>query len=111
VADATDTLVQLSPDSSPEYWFLNSAAYYNLGNMKEAENSIAHALRLDARHQLPQTEYLYGLILGSKKDYKSAAEHIDNYLRVFPNSQDAPAARKTLAAYQQRAQMADSEQH
>ena len=111
VVDATGTLVQLSPDSSPEYWFLNSAAYYNLGNMKEAENSITHALRLDARHQLPQTEYLYGLILGNKKDYKSAAEHIDNYLRVFPNSQDAPAARKTLAAYQQRAQMADSEQH
>ena len=111
VADASNNLVQLSPESSPEYWFLNAAAYYNLGNMKQAESSITHALRLDARHQLVQTEYLFGLILGSKKDYKSAAEHISNYLRAAPNSKDAPMARKAMAVYQQRAQIADAEQH
>jgi tetratricopeptide (TPR) repeat protein len=111
VADASNNLVQLSPDSSPEYWFLNAAAYYNLKDMKQAENSITHALRLDARHQLVQTEYLYGLILGSKKDYKSAAEHITAYLRLAPNAKDSLPARQVLAAYQQRAEMADEEQH
>jgi Tfp pilus assembly protein PilF len=111
VADATNNLVKLSPDSSPEYWFLNAAAYYNLGDMKQAETSITHALRLDTRHQLLQTEYLYGLILGSRKDYKSAAEHINNYLLRDPNSKDALTARQALAVFQQRAQMADDEQH
>jgi Flp pilus assembly protein TadD len=111
VADATNNLVKLSPDSSPEYWFLNAAAYYNLGDMKQAETSITHALRLDTRHQLVQTEYLYGLILGSRKDYKSAAEHINNYLLREPNSKDALSARQALAVFQQRAQMADDEQH
>jgi tetratricopeptide (TPR) repeat protein len=111
VADASNNLVQLSPDSSPEYWFLNAAAYYNLKDMKQAENSITHALRLDTRHQLVQTEYLYGLILGSKKDYKSAAEHISAYLRLAPNAKDSLPARQVLAAYQQRAEMADEEQH
>jgi Flp pilus assembly protein TadD len=111
VADASDNLVQLSPDSSPEYWFLNAAAYYNLGDMKQAESSITHAIRLDIRHQVVQTEYLYGLILGSKKDYKSASEHISNYLRGAPNSKDAATARKALDVYQQRSQMADAEQH
>ena len=111
VADASNNLVQLSPDSSPEYWFLNAAAYYNLGDMKQAESSITHAIRLDTRHQLLQTEYLYGLILASKKDYKSAAEHISNYLRAAPTSKDAAMARKALTVYQQRSQMADAEQH
>jgi TolA-binding protein len=111
VADATNNLVQLSPDSSPEYWFFNAAAYYNLGDMKQAESSITHAMRLDTRHQLVQTEYLYGLILANKKDYKSAAEHVSNYLRAAPNSKDAATARKAMDVYQQRSQMADAEQH
>jgi tetratricopeptide (TPR) repeat protein len=110
VAEMTDTLVQRFPDSSPVYWFLNSAAYYNLGKMKEAQSSITRALRLDPQHQVPQVEYLYGLILGHKKDYKSATEHIGNYLRLAPNSIDALPARQVLAAYQQRAQLADDEQ-
>jgi tetratricopeptide (TPR) repeat protein len=110
VAEMTDTLVQRFPDSSPVYWFLNSAAYYNLGKMKEAQSSITRALRLDPQHQVPQVEYLYGLILGNKKDYKSATEHISSYLRLAPNSIDALPARQVLAAYQQRAQLADDEQ-
>lgn len=111
VAEMTDTLVQRFPESSPVYWFLNSAAYYNLGKMKEAESSITRALRLDPHRQLPQVEYLYGLILGNKKDYKSATEHISAYLRLAPNSTDSLPARQVLAAYQQRVQMADDEQH
>ena len=111
LADVSDRLVQASPDSSPEYWFLNSAAYYNLGNLKQAESSITRGLRMDIRHQITQMEYLYGLILGSKKDYKSAVDRISNYLRLAPNSKDAQAARQTLADYQQRAQLAEAEQN
>lgn len=111
LADVSDRLVQTSPDSSPEYWFLNSAAYYNLGDLKQAESSVTRGLRIDARHQMVQMEYLYGLILGGKKDYKSAAERVSNYLRLAPNSKDAPIARQTLADYQQRAQTAAAEQN
>jgi len=111
LADVSDRLVQASPDSSPEYWFLNSAAYYNLGDLKQAETSVTRGLRIDLRHQIVQMEYLYGLILGGKKDYKSAADRISNYLRLAPNSKDASLARQTLADYQQRAQMADAAQN
>jgi tetratricopeptide (TPR) repeat protein len=111
VAEMTGTLVQRFPDSSPLYWFLNSAAYYNLGKMKEAQTSITRALRLDPQHRVPQVEYLYGLILGNSKDFKSATEHISNYLRLAPNSTDSPSARQLLASYQQHAEMADDEQH
>jgi hypothetical protein len=79
--------------------------------MKETESSITLALRLDPHRLLPQAEYLYGLILGNKKDYKSATEHISAYLRLAPNSKDSLPARQVLAAYQQHVQMADDEQH
>lgn len=111
VADATNALVQRWPESSAEYWFMNSAANYNLGDIKAAETSITRGFRLDPRHQFSQMEYLYGLILGNKKDYKSAVEHISTYLRLNPNASDASEARQMLEAYQQRAETADAEQH
>ncbi|HTT21044.1 MAG TPA: tetratricopeptide repeat protein, partial [Candidatus Sulfotelmatobacter sp.] len=110
LAVASDTLIQRWPDSSPEYWFFDSLAYYNLGNLDPAETSVTRGLRLDSRHQLPQLEYLCGLILGAKKDYKAGAEHIDNYLHLAPNSPIADIAKKALAAYQQRVRLEADDQ-
>ncbi len=106
LADITDRLLQVSPDSSPEYWFLNSAANFNLGNMKQAETSIGHGLGLDPKHQLSQMEYLYALILARKQDYKSAAEHVSTYLRLSPHAKDAETAQKALDDFEKRAQFA-----
>lgn len=106
LADITDRLLQVTPDSSPEYWFLNSDANFNLGNMKQAETSIGHGLRLDPKHQLSQMEYLYALILARKQDYKSAAEHLSTYLRLSPHAKDAETAQKALADFEKRAQFA-----
>jgi tetratricopeptide (TPR) repeat protein len=108
LAHVTDHLVEVAPAASPEYWFLNSAAYYNLDNLQHAETSITTGLRLDARHQVAQMEYLYGLILGSKKQYKQAAEHVSTYLRLAPNAPDREAAQNLLAAYQYRAKRAET---
>lgn len=110
LADESDRLIQMSPDASAEYWFLNSAAYYNLGNLDHAETSITRGLRLDSRHEFAQMEYLYGLILGSKKEYKAAAEHVNEYLRLAPNAEDSQAARNLLAGYEYRAKLAEEEQ-
>jgi tetratricopeptide (TPR) repeat protein len=111
LASTTDTLVQRWPDSSAEYWFWNSVAYYNIGDLGKAESSVTHGLRLDARHQIPQMEYLYGIILGTRKDYKGAADHISAFLQLVPNSAEAPAARQALDAYRQRAKLDAAEQH
>jgi len=106
LANVTDHLIEVAPASSPEYWFLNSAAYYNLDKLDHAETSITTGLRLDTRHQVAQMEYLYGLILGSKKEYKQAAEHVSTYLRLAPNAPDHEAAPHLLAAYQYRPKLA-----
>jgi tetratricopeptide (TPR) repeat protein len=105
LAGATDHLVQIHPES-PEYWFLNSAANFNLGNMKQAEVSIARGLRLDSAQRLPQMEFLYGMILARKQDYQSAAAHISEYLKLSPQASDAMDAQRILVEVQKRGQLA-----
>lgn len=106
LADTTDRLVQFAPDFA-QYWFLNSAANFNLGNMTKAESSIARGLPLDPKHTLPQMEYLYGLILANKHDYASASEHVGTYLRLAPHAKDAQSAQNSLAEFQKQLQLAD----
>ncbi|HZR65764.1 MAG TPA: tetratricopeptide repeat protein [Terriglobales bacterium] len=110
LADASDHLIQLAPGSSPEYWYMNSMAYYNLGKLNQAEASATHGLDLDPRHQVPEMEYVYGLILGTKKDYKGAAEHMSAYLRLAPDAQDKDIAKNLLAGYVYREQLAAEDQ-
>jgi Tfp pilus assembly protein PilF len=96
LADATDRLVALLPGTSAMYWFLNSAAKFNLGDTARAENSATRGLRLDRSHQVPQLEYLYGMILVRQHNYQSAAEHIRNYLEIAPHAPDAEQAQRKL---------------
>ena len=100
LADATGHLVESSPNSGPQYWFLNGAANFNLGNRAQAENSAVRGLRLDTQHSIPQLEYLYGLTLAQRGDYKDAAQHVATYLRLSPHSADAGTAQAKLAEIQ-----------
>jgi len=106
LADVTERIVQFAPDSGPQYWFFNSAANYNLGNIEKAATSVERGLRMDPNHKVPQMEYLYGLILAGKQDYKSANEHVATYLQLAPHANDAEAAKKSLAEFQQKATVA-----
>jgi len=100
LADATDQIVRLSPDSNATFWFLNSAANFNLGNVARAESSATHGLRLDSNHRVPQLEYLYGTILARRGEVDSAISHIQAYLRLAPASADASSAQKKLEELQ-----------
>jgi len=103
LAAATDRLVQIHPEEA-EYWFLNSAASFNLGNIKQAETSVTRGMHLDTLHRLPQMEYLYGLILARNQKYASAADHLSAYLKLSPQAADTQNARELLAEFQKRAQ-------
>ena len=103
LADTSEHLVQLAPNS-PEFWFLNSVATFNLGNPEQAETSIKRGLRLDQKHQIPEMEYLYGLILMNHQDYSSAAAHLSTYLGLAPAAKNAQTAQKILVEIQTRAQ-------
>lgn len=103
LADATDHLVELAPDSGPNFFFLNSAANFNLGNVGQAESSVTRGLRLDPTHKLPQLEYLYGMILARRGDYNSAIAHMQTYLQLSPHASDSQNAQNKLAELQKLA--------
>ena len=104
LADVTAQMVQLAPTYSAQYWFLNSAANYNLGNMPAAETSATRGLRLDQSHQVPQLEYLYAMILASHHDYQSAVSHLQSFIHLVPKGKDVTDAQSRLAEFQKLAQ-------
>jgi tetratricopeptide (TPR) repeat protein len=103
LAYATDRIVQLSPQASAQFWFLNAAAHFNLGNIAGAENSAERGLRLDSKHQVPQLEYLYGVILAGQQKYPDAITHIKAYLQMSPRAADAQQAQQKLALIEKMA--------
>jgi len=103
MARTTANLVELAPESSAAFWFLDSAANYNLQNLQRAENSAQRGLRLDPGHHVPQLEYLYGLVLGTKQSYNLAVQQIKNYLQLSPHAEDAHDAQSRLAEFQKLA--------
>jgi tetratricopeptide (TPR) repeat protein len=100
LAETTAKMVQLAPDASAMFWFLDSAANYNLHEYARAESSAARGLRIDKGHRVPQLEYLYGLILGNRQDYRSAVQHIASYLQLAPRAGDAKNAQQVLTEFQ-----------
>lgn len=97
MARTTANIVQLAPESSAAFWFMDSAANFNVHNLQRADSSAQRGLRLDAGHHVPQLEYLYGLILATKQNYVSAVQHIKSYLQLSPRAQDAREAKRRLA--------------
>lgn len=103
LAEATGHIVQLAPESTPNVWFLNSAANFNLGNIAQAETSATRGLRMDSKHQVPQLEYLYGMIMARRGDYNSAVFHMQTYVHLAPHATDLPDAQTKLAQLQKLA--------
>lgn len=103
MARTTANLVELAPESSAAFWFLDSVANYNQQNLERAESSAARGLRLDQTHRIPQLEYLYGVILGARRNYGVAVQHIKTYLQLSPRAEDARDAQRRLAEFEKLA--------
>jgi tetratricopeptide (TPR) repeat protein len=96
VAETTGQLLQLDPVSFPQYWFLNSAANYNLKKVDQAEKAVLRGMHLDVQQRIPEMHYLLAAILVHKHDYHGAAEHVRDYLALAPQAPNAPEAQRRL---------------
>ena len=101
--DSTSHILAINSDAYPQFWFLNAVAKYNLGLVDPAETSVLRGMRLDTQHRFPKMEHLFGMILGVKRQYAEAADHLKNYLRLDPKAPDASAVAAQLDRFQQLA--------
>jgi tetratricopeptide (TPR) repeat protein len=97
----SNKLIKLNPYLSPEVYFYNAVANYNLKNLDAAEESGQAALKMDSEHRSPRINQLMGVILAQKGNLPGAADNLKTYLRLAPDSPDAPTVQKQLAEIEQ----------
>lgn len=96
VLKLTDEAVRLDPGGYPFAYYLQAAANLNTGNINEAERGALKAVSLDKDHRYPRTELLAGIVLQTKGEHAKAVPHFQNFLKMAPNSAEAPDIRKYL---------------
>jgi tetratricopeptide (TPR) repeat protein len=97
LADITRKVIALDASGSPEIWFFDGVAKYNLEKLGEAEQSARAGLKIDSEHHFPKLEYLLGIVLEDKHDHAGAIEHMQAYLHLASSPHDVEAAQKELA--------------
>ena len=100
----TDQALHLDSSGSPELYYYNAAAQFNLRNMDEAERKAREAIRVDSARSLPRLPQLLSFILASKGDYVGAAEQMSAYIASGLGPEEAERARKQLAALRSKAE-------
>ena len=95
--ETADRVVKLDPVNFPGIYIYRSIAEFSLRNLEAAEKSVRQALDLDTNHRFPVANHVLGLILAQRGDLSGAAAHLKAYLRLAPNSSDAPSAKQQLA--------------
>ncbi|WP_321471847.1 VWA domain-containing protein [uncultured Paludibaculum sp.] len=81
----------------PEAYLHKALAQYYLQDLDGAAASAAEAVRLNTNRQLQNAEYIYGMILESRKEYAKAEEHYRKYLENEPKASNADSVRARLA--------------
>jgi len=108
LADTTDHLLALNPTDYPQFWFLNGVANFNLRQYDRAERSVLRSMQSDSQHRIPKNEYLLGLILAVKHDYREAAEHVRSFLQTSPDGKAAEDAHRQLTEFEKLAAPAEA---
>ncbi|MCC7496244.1 MAG: tetratricopeptide repeat protein [Bryobacterales bacterium] len=97
VAEYSGKAIKLDPISSPQAFFFNAVAEYNLHHLDLAEKSVRRGIEIDTKHRIPKMNHLLGVILADKQDYPGAAAQLKNYLEFAPKANDADQVRQQLA--------------
>jgi tetratricopeptide (TPR) repeat protein len=103
-ADLSDRVLRSNASEYPSAYYLNAMANLHLGNLDQSEKSAREAIQLDREHRNPRTDYVLGLILAEKRDFKQAAKLLNAYLNAAPNAPDAETVRQQLVEIVKSAQ-------
>jgi len=92
--------VAMHPLESPQLYFYNAVANFNLKHLDVAEFSARRATELDTAHETPRAELLLGKILAAKGDRSGALDHLRKYLEIVPKAQDAAQVQRAIEQLQ-----------
>lgn len=95
--DNTTHALELDPAGTPQLWYYDALAKFQLGKTDEAHISASKALAIDPRHTVPNTEQLLAVILARKADYAGAVQHLKNCLTYLPAGPQADLVKQQLA--------------
>lgn len=96
VAQTTDKIMRLNPYDFPKAVYYNAVANLQLGKFGAAEKSAREAASMESASQNPRIQYVLGVALANKQDFKGAAECLRTYLKS-DSVQDRERVTKMLA--------------
>jgi Tfp pilus assembly protein PilF len=102
VLENTTHVLTLYPDGTPQTWYLNALANFQLGKADVAESSANKSLAIDPRHTVMNTDQLLAVILASQGDYAGALQHLRNSLTYLPPGQNSDLVRQQISQLEQR---------
>ncbi len=95
--DNTNRALELDPAGTPQLWYYDALAKFQLGKTDEANVSASKGLAIDPRHSVPNTEQLLAVILARKADYAAAVQHLKNCLTYLPAGPQADLVKQQIA--------------
>ncbi|HEY0795233.1 MAG TPA: tetratricopeptide repeat protein [Acidisarcina sp.] len=101
VAEYTGKALDLDPTGTPQTWYYDALANFELGNVDAAKASAGKAVEMDPQHTLPNAEQLLAAVLARKREYASAIEHLQNCIKYSANEKHTEELKKSIAKLEQ----------
>jgi len=102
VLDNTNRMAQLYPEGTPQSWYLNALANFQMGKPDLAEASANKSLALDPHHSVLNTEQLLAVILARKGDLAGALDHLRSSVKYVPPGPNSDMLKQQIAQLEQR---------
>jgi tetratricopeptide (TPR) repeat protein len=100
VLNLTRRALELDPANDAYAYFFSAIAYFNLNQVPEAEIRALKAEIIDRNHYVPLLQLLLAQIYEAKHDSAAAASHLQEYLKLAPDSQASENLKTDLAEAQ-----------
>lgn len=100
-ASLTGQVLKLNAYAYPLTYFLNAAASLNAERFEAAEDSGKKFKALDAQHSHPEVCLLLSNVYAHKEDYASAAQEVNEYLTLVPDSPQAEGLKNEAKRFQE----------
>lgn len=95
-AEAQAAMEAAQGDMTAQDFYRQGVALYNANNVPQAKAAFERALAKDAAH--PKSHYMLGLVFINTGDNAKAKEHLQKFLELAPEDNDAATAKEMLAS-------------